>query len=42
MIEILLLLLIDLFLRNFLSRNGYMYEDNWRYKRPINHIDLRI
>lgn len=31
-----------LLLRNFLNRNGYYYEDDWRYRRPENHIDIRI
>ncbi|MEG0794826.1 MAG: AbiH family protein [Bacilli bacterium] len=31
-----------LLLRNFLSENGYLYEDDWRYTRPINKIDIRI
>lgn len=31
-----------LLLRNFMARNGYFYEDDWRYKRPTNAIDSRI
>ena len=31
-----------LLLRNFLMKNGYMWEDDWRYTRPLNSIDEAI
>ncbi len=31
-----------LLLRNFLKKNGYFYEDEYWYERPINEIDIKI
>ena len=31
-----------LLLRNFLKENGYFYEDEYWYERPINEIDIKI
>ncbi|MDB7951539.1 AbiH family protein [Faecalitalea cylindroides] len=29
-------------LKNFLMKNGYMWEDDWRYTRPLNSVDEAI